>query len=555
MSSDMVERTPKRKRIGEDRSPNESSDLRATPEKRISTSPAKPPISSHLHLAPIATPISLQQDVHSHDIPRPYDPSLNSEVPEDNGVLNSECVEPTNLTPTNLDSVMLGSSQRPTETSIITASPSVLPSHVSTSNFDASSQRDVSSQMPSKLPPEIVALCDSYVASTPVMCIASRAFLLHRWGIKVPKGCGYAYLGFFIFDGVAEQRLKTENAGTRKGKQGEELIVGKVEWGFMCRWVPSGEEVDVDPSRSPVDRPVRPWWSPFPAPEQSKSRDSLNYQAPILTPPDSNRSAHDSPSPTSTKFKTTPSYFSRHCDHPNYKLFQTNPHHLAFHHILPETLRGGEMGDIDGDLPNGWVCGGCGRINFRSMMRRCQCVSCGRQGKLSAGGVRAEEVQRIPEGDVYQKSGLDAVHGAARPKEKEEGVGYAINLWQLRDPQQSGPLSHPQNAFPKFVKLEAERSEWPDGMVRFEYFWFNVEETSTFPNILAGNDTGSRELRERRVSIAHLFTGNGPRLQSDATALLRDIQIWVPLERGMGVGLSSMVFPLCPSPSSPDDTT
>ncbi|KAG6867701.1 hypothetical protein C0993_012151 [Termitomyces sp. T159_Od127] len=229
---------------------------------------------------------------------------------------------------------------------------------------EAKAGAKVDNQIPCKLPPEIVALCDTYVACTPVTVIASRAFLERRWGVGVPPQCGYAYLGFFVIDGLQERRVECEKEETKKG------------------------------------------WK-----------------------------------------------------------------------------------------------------------------------KMS--GMEGEEF--------------------------------------LRDPQQSGALSHPANVFPAKMGVEGERTEWGDGMVCFEYFW-DVAVRAAVGGAGAGEgkvgakgrwkgkgkqvagvvkaeeveegvygETVKEKAKEvvRKVSVLHVFTGNDRVLQRVATALLRDVQIRVPLERQM----------------------
>ncbi|KAG6887728.1 hypothetical protein C0992_010948 [Termitomyces sp. T32_za158] len=341
-------------------------------------------------------------------------------------------------------------------------------------------------RIPCKLPPEIVALCDTYVACTPVTVIASRAFMERRWGVSVPRECGYVYLGFFVVDALQERRVEVlgvEKEEKKKGwmkmsgMEGEEFVSGRMEWWFRFRWVPSGEEVEAQPEGSIV----RPWWSPasgslsdspsFPTSTPPTLSDP-NVTQPTTVPGVPTHSEKDQGKDRNENKPTTPCYLARRSSHPNYALLvvQGLPVHLAYHFLLPQTVRGGEAGDVDGGLPKGWWCRRCGRVNFRRFLRggRCLSLRCLAAGAGAGGG------------------GGDATGGGEGKAEREGEVqgGYAIELGQLRDPQQSGVLSHPANVFPAHMGVEGERTEWGDGM-------------------------------------------------RAATELLRDVQIRVPLERQM----------------------
>ncbi|KAG5724762.1 RCC2 like protein, partial [Termitomyces sp. T112] len=155
--------------------------------------------------------------------------------------------------------------------------------------------------------------------------------------------------------------------------------------------------------------------------------------------------------------------------------------------------------------------------------------------------------------------------GEERGEEGERGEGeiqggYAVELAQLRDPQQNGVLSHPANVFPEMMGVDGERTEWGDGMVCFEYFWdvvvravesvgkktrkgkekekareveVDVKMQGEEVVLEMNNNKSKGKERVRNVSVLHVFTGNDRVLQRDATALLRDVQIRVPLERQM----------------------
>ncbi|KAH0583236.1 hypothetical protein H2248_011116 [Termitomyces sp. 'cryptogamus'] len=421
----------------------------------------------------------------------------------------------------------------------------------------------VDQRIPSKLPPEIVALCETYVACTPVTVIASRAFMERRWGVSVPEECGYVYLGFFVIDGVQERRvemLEQEKEEKKRGRrrtevveEGEEFVSGRMEWWFKCRWVPSGEEVEAQPEGNVV----RPWWSPSPSLNGSSSSPTVPHapSVPNTTRPSTvldtstNSTTTDLTSTAPTDTPTTPRYLTRRCEHPNHKLLIEDklPLHWAYHHLLPPALRGGEAGDVDGDLPNGWWCRRCGRVNFRRFLRGGRCVGCV--------GARGRGVGRGAGGDGGEERGEEGERG-----EGEIQGGYAVELAQLRDPQQNGVLSHPANLFPEMMGVDGERTEWGDGMVCFEYFWdvvvravesvgkktrkgkekekareveVDVKMQGEEVVLEMNNNKSKGKERVRNVSVLHVFTGNDRVLQRDATALLRDVQIRVPLERQM----------------------
>jgi len=85
---------------------------------------------------------------------------------------------------------------------------------------------------------------------------------------------------------------------------------------------------------------------------------------------------------------------------------------------------------------------------------------------------------------------------------------YALNIEQLRDPQQNSAMSHPYNAYPTSA-VQASVVEWEDGMQTFCY-------------ALKGRED---------IVVKHVFTGNTPVLQKDADNFLKEIQLEVPMER------------------------
>lgn len=85
---------------------------------------------------------------------------------------------------------------------------------------------------------------------------------------------------------------------------------------------------------------------------------------------------------------------------------------------------------------------------------------------------------------------------------------YALEVDQLRDPQQNSAMSHPYNAYPTSA-VQASVVEWEDGMQTFCYAVKGRED----------------------VVVKHVFTGNTPVLQKDANKFLKEIQLEVPMER------------------------
>ena len=72
-------------------------------------------------------------------------------------------------------------------------------------------------------------------------------------------------------------------------------------------------------------------------------------------------------------------------------------------------------------------------------------------------------------------------------------------------------MSHPYNVYPGSV-VGAFVDQWEDGMQTFSYI----------------------SKADPAVSVKHVFTGNTPALQHEATKLLEDIQKTVPLARARG---------------------
>ena len=78
----------------------------------------------------------------------------------------------------------------------------------------------------------------------------------------------------------------------------------------------------------------------------------------------------------------------------------------------------------------------------------------------------------------------------------------------LRDPQEQLPLSAPLDIYPKAL-MTASVKQFANGMQTFAY----------------------HVIENHAVFMKHIFTSNAPPLQDDASKLLCDIQINVPLQR------------------------
>ncbi|KAF5381326.1 hypothetical protein D9615_008419 [Tricholomella constricta] len=373
-------------------------------------------------------------------------------------------------------------------------------------------------RIPCKLPPEIAAVCDAYIAGTPITIITTRAYLAHHWGgrIRVPEECRYVFLGFFKVTSVQERRLVLPHitAGLES-----DHVAGQVEWRFMCSWIPSGEEAGAHPAASSACA-LRPWWAPT-APSPLTTSAPSSSTAPTLHPADASRAhGHDGEEEDTI---TTQRYLVRRKQHPNCAL-RAFPLHLRFYSPLPLALLAPPgNGEVDGDLPSGWLCSdtdtaGRGKLNFQSLMRhrRCESSFCKERkwARAKANGKRKQK-QRAPSDDNHGEGTV-------------EGEGYAVSLARLRDPQQAAPMSHPDNAYPAEV-VDGTGAVWGDGMQTFTYTWEVQQE---------GQGQGKGKEKEKKDEngkgrMIHVFTGNAGTLQVEAGVLLREVQMQVPLRRLM----------------------
>ncbi|KAF5379477.1 hypothetical protein D9615_006653 [Tricholomella constricta] len=419
----------------------------------------------------------------------------------------------------------LASSLPPPETPALDTSAThrhpVPPSSASASTFESSKNEvepTLDQCIPCKLPPEIAAVCDAYIAGTPITIITTRAYLAHHWGgrIRVPEECRYVFLGFFKITSVQERRLVPPHitAGLES-----DHVAGQVEWRFMCSWIPSGEEAGAHPAMSSACA-LRPWWAPT-APSPLSPSAPSSSAAPTLHPTDASRAhGHDGEEEDTM---TTPRYLVRRKQHPNYAL-RAFPLHLRFYSPLPLALLAPPgNGEVDGDLPSGWLCSdidtaGCGKLNFQSLMRhrRCESSFCEERkwARAKANGKRKQK-QRAPSDDN-------------RGEGTVEGEGYAVSLARLRDPQQAAPMSHPDNAYPAEV-VDGTGAVWGDGMQTFTYVWEVQQE---------GQGQGKEKEKEKedengKGRVTHVFTGNAGTLQVEASVLLMEVQMQVPLRRLM----------------------
>ncbi|KAG5644262.1 hypothetical protein DXG03_008800 [Asterophora parasitica] len=411
--------------------------------------------------------------------------------------------------------------------------------------------------VPSTLPPEIAAVCDAYVAGTPVTLIAMLSILAQRWRVAVPEECGYAFLGFFKVTSVQERRLRIPADVHTAVAEGH--VTGRVEWVLRCTWIPSGEEVFA--LGAPPLEELRPWWAPnepisssshqplisgdiaglaMSSPASTSSFSTLQYSTSStslvasastrISPPlaaDAGRIAQNEASAQCDYEDplTTRRYLTRRKAHPNYAL-RHEPLHLLYDFPLPlSVLAPPEDGAWDAGLASGWLCmgeEGCGRLNFQSLMRHRWCGSsfCKDRRTRSA-----------------KMKGKQKGKAEVTAHEAGEEAGYAVPLVHLRDPQQAGAMSHPDNTYPSDV-VEGTLAVWDDGMQTLRYAWEVQAQVQKATN------------QDRVGRAAHVFTGNSRSLQQEADVLLREVQIHVPLRRETSSSAPYFSYKVGSSPTS-----
>ncbi|KAJ7746853.1 hypothetical protein DFH07DRAFT_580731 [Mycena maculata] len=326
------------------------------------------------------------------------------------------------------------------------------------------------STVPGPIPKDVQALIDAYIQCTPVLCIVSNACMNTSWGRKLPEEVGFAYLGFHSVVGVQETRLGKDSASSD--------ATGTVEWRFKLRWGSGGEEHLGFPSDA-VDI-TTPWW--------------LSQLDTSMEP-----ASNSTSSPNDTDL-STPYYKDRRAQNHNYRfrnmpIAHCCPSILPFHLLVPHN-DGTELGfgpEQIANEPKGYYCADCGKLNRITMMRHRRCSS-----------------------------------SFCASKKSQKSSGYSLSLDCIRGPHQTLPVYLPNNTLPPGVN-EPTCQSWPDGMMVLCYILGTTppadgpvrsEQPSQRPQRLAGE-----------VSVHHVFTGNSPLLQSDATELLESIQIGCELVR------------------------
>lgn len=200
---------------------------------------------------------------------------------------------------------------------------------------------------------------------------------------------------------------------------------------------------------------------------------------------------------------STPHYKDRCIKSHNYPFRDTPIAHrcpsiLPLHLLVPhnETT---DLGFGPGQIVEehkGWYCTQCGALNRVNMMRHRRCSS--------------------------------SFCASTNPEKPQHGSGYALPLTCIRTPHETLPVHLPVNTLP-FGVDEPTIVTWHDGMMVLRY-------------VLAAHPPAVSALqvdqppprpwdRAGEVSARHIFTGNAPSLQLEATELLDSIQTGCELVR------------------------
>ncbi|KAF7356905.1 hypothetical protein MVEN_01026300 [Mycena venus] len=334
------------------------------------------------------------------------------------------------------------------------------------------------STVPRPIPKEMQALVDAYIHSTPVLCIASNACMTESWGVTLPSEVQYAYLGFHTVVNVQEERVSQDGRHPASSE-----LAGRVKWKFRLQWSSGGEE-DLDLPSDTLPETTSPWWLPPPSASEA-----------TVANPVSTTSFDDSDA-------STPEYKQRRLQSRNYHfrdipIANRCPSILPLHLLVPhnDTTGIGFGPDEVVEEYKGWYCVECGKLNRVTMMRHRRCGSSFCASKCSN-----------------------------RP---EASGGYAVPLESIRTPHEAAPVYRPNTTLPLGVD-EPTITEWSDGMMVFRY----ILGPNQCP--LAAVEMDHARLQsdaEGAVSARHIFTGNVPSLQLDATELLASIQIGCELAR------------------------
>ncbi|KAJ6485825.1 hypothetical protein C8R45DRAFT_998054 [Mycena sanguinolenta] len=327
------------------------------------------------------------------------------------------------------------------------------------------------STVPRPIPKEVELLINAYIQNTPVLCIASNGCMTNSWGVKLPTEIDFAYLGFWSVVGVQEERVPV---GSQQPASSD--LAGRVKWHFKLQWG-SGGEADLGLPSDTLAKTVFPWWLPQGSAVAESSRYSADNDA------------------------STPEYKKQRLESHNYA-FRDIP--IANHcpsvlpaHLLDPHNDSADLGfDQDDTVEEqtgwcrehkGWYCVECGKLNRVMMMRhrRCNSSFCGSKNSDLAVG------------------------------------GYSVPLESIRTPHQTTPIYLPKATLPPGIDVPTPL-QWPDGMMVLRY-------------VLGINKPRRRPQRrwylDGEVSVRHIFTGNMPSLQADATELLDSIQTDCPLLR------------------------
>ncbi|KAF8624149.1 hypothetical protein AX17_007212 [Amanita inopinata Kibby_2008] len=306
-------------------------------------------------------------------------------------------------------------------------------------------------RIPTTLPPEITILSSSCTNALPVILISSRETFIQSCGSQNPSSssssssplaveCAYVFLGFFKVVRVGVKRVMppTTSAGPTIG-----AVSGRVKWSFEFEWIPGNNEGFMSDVHLP-------WW----VPNKGKGK---------AIDPDLGRGVLGLGQP---------------------KL-----------NLLPmQLMHGQEVGSADEAMPRGWLCGRCGKLNQRVMMRHRWCAS------------------SVCKGEPL-------------------GVGYVVGLESARDPRQT-PIVLPFNECPAYVDVRV--ADWSDGMRTLAYRPCPVPQDQGLDQGQDGEGSGSGRGKDERGVVKHVFTCNLPELQREATTLFEQIQQEICLQKKVG---------------------
>ena len=201
-------------------------------------------------------------------------------------------------------------------------------------------------------------------------------------------------------------------------------VVGQVRWKFKFTWISGGEDFSLEDQS-----PLLPWWD---------SGGGSHLEQPTLP---------------------------------------------KGYHVLPPQL----YQDLDAfhhDIPPGWHCTKCGKLNVQIFLRHRRCSNC----------------------EVSVFIGLACGLVVMSPKSSTSpDPGFALCLEDVREMQQTIWTSLPHDLCPD--GMEHSVVVWGDGMQTFSYGIQN--------NVVA----------------KHIFTCNQPTLQEEPTMLFHDFQLHVHLSR------------------------